>query len=151
MCARYFVVLVATTDPHPPERKILEAVKLSARQGGCCRVVRQVSELWTLEDLKRYQEVLEASDQVRYLDADEIQLRFAIFGERDVILVLPNREKSAIQENEALRVRLPLLAEVVPLHFEELWEKGEPMLPLLEKAKRKRQKKRKKQKKKSSS
>jgi len=131
-------VLVATNSLYPPERKILEAVIHALKEGVSCRVVRQITDFWTLKDLKRYENVIKAGSQVRYLDGNKIPLRFAVFDEQDVIIVFPDEQKSRIHEIESLWVRIPPLAKILRQFFEELWNKGEPILPILEKTKRKK-------------
>jgi len=134
-------LLVATNSMRPPEREILKAVIQVLKKGVSCRVVRQITEFWTLRDLKRYEDVLKAGSQVRYLDRNDIPLRFAVFDEREVIIIFPDERESEIQETKALWLCLPPLAEMLRRNFEELWKRGRPILPILEKAKMKKQKK----------
>jgi len=142
-CRKEF--LVATTDVRPPEKEILEAVEyaLSKSRSLAIRVIRQITKLWTLKELEEYEKVIRTGSQVRYLDVKEIPLRFAVFDEKDVILVFPSEPSSAMpQMIEALWLRIPPLAKVLRDHFEALWGKGKPMLPVLEKIKRAKKKKR---------
>jgi len=137
-CEKEF--LAASTDLHPPEKEILEAVKFSLKNGKSIRVVRQITELWTNEELERYEEVIKAGSQVRYLNVKEIPLRFAVFDEKDVILVFPSEpEPTKTQTIEALWLRIPPLAKILREYFEELWKKGKPIVPILEDIKRRRQ------------
>jgi len=141
-CRKEF--LVATTDLHPPEKEVLDAVEyaLSKSRSLTIRVVRQITEFWTLKELEEYEKVIRTGSQVRYLDVNEIPLRFAVFDEKDVILVFPSERDSATpQTTEALWLRIPPLAEVLRHHFEELWGKSEPILPILKKIKETRNKK----------
>ena len=125
-------MVVASTDLHPPEREILQAVKFALKNGKSVRVVRQITELWTKEDLERYEEVIKAGSQVRYLNVKEIPLRFVVFDGRDVILVFPSEAESIkTQTIEALWLRIPPLAKILREYFEELWKKGKPILPVL--------------------
>jgi len=132
--------LVASPDLHPPEKEILEAIKFVLENGKSVKVVRQVADSWTLEDLERYEEVIKAGSQARYLDVKEIPLRFAVFDERDVILVFPSEPESlTTQTIEALWLRIPPLAKILHNYFEKLWKKGKPMLPILKHLKEKKQ------------
>ena len=125
-------LLVASTDPYPPEKEVLEAVEYALKRGRSARVVRQITKSWTKEDLRRYEEVVKAGSQVRYLDIDQILLRFAVFDRRDVILVLPSDSEGITKQAlEALWLRIPPLAEILCEHFEQLWKKGKPILPIL--------------------
>lgn len=138
-CKKEF--LVSSTSLHVPEKEILEAVKFALKNGKSIRVVRQITDLWTLEDLGRYEEVIKAGSQVRYLDIEEIPLRFMIFDGRDVIIVFPPETESTMPQTiEALWLRLPPLAKILHAQFEELWRKGKPMLPILKEIKKKKQK-----------
>ena len=137
--------LVATTALHPPEKEILEAVKYALKTNGkSIRVVRQITKLWTVEELESYKEYIKAGSQVRYLNIKEIPLRFMVFDERDVIIAFPSESKSTVPQTlEALWLRIPPLAEILRERFEELWRKGKPILPILKKIKKEKQKKKK--------
>lgn len=131
-------LLVTSTDTRPPEKEILEAVKRVLRIGKSVRVVRQITNLWTLEELERYQEIIKAGSQVRHLNIKEIPLRFSTFDDKEIILVFPPESKSAMSKTvEALWLRIPSLAKILRWHFEELWKKGEPSLPILKKIEKK--------------
>ncbi len=132
-------LLVASRDPNVPEREILEAVEFALRNGRSVRVVREITDSWTLEDLERYEQVIGAGSQVRYLEIAEIPLRFSVFDRKDVILVFPPRPKTAAPQTiEALWLRIPSLAKILSKHFEELWARSKPMLPILKKIKEKK-------------
>lgn len=138
-CEKEF--LVATTSLRPPEKEILEAVEYPVKKGRSVRVVRQISELWTTKELERYEEVVKAGSQVRYLNVREIPLRFMVFDKRDVILVFPSESKlTTPQTLEALWLRIPPLAKILREYFEELWIKAKPILPILEDIKKKKRK-----------
>jgi len=138
-CEKEF--LVATTSLHPPETEVLEAVKYALKNGRSIKVVRQIMESWTTEELERYEEVIKAGSQVRYLNTKEIPLRFMVFDERDVIIVFPSESKSTTPQTlEALWLRIPSLAKILREQFEELWRKGKPIRPILKKIKTKKQK-----------
>jgi len=128
--------LIASTSPTPPEKEILKAVKDALKQGKSIRVVRQITELWTVQDLEDYKQYIRAGSQVRYLNAKEIPLRFMIFDDRDVILVFPSETGSTTLE--ALWLRIPPLAKILHGIFEELWKKGRPILPILNEIKEKK-------------
>jgi len=130
-------ILIASTSPYPPEKEILEAAKYALNNGRSIRVVRQITEFWTSEDLENYEKYIEAGSQVRYLDIREIPLRFMIFDEKDVILVFPSESESA--ELGALWLRIPPLARILRQNFEKLWTKGKPMLPILKEIRNKKQ------------
>lgn len=133
-------LLAASTDLNPPEKEILEAVKFALKNGKSVRVVRQITESWTLKELERYEEVIKAGSQVRYLNVKEIPLRFVVFDQRDVILVFPSEPQPIkTQTIEALWLRIPPLAKILSEYFKELWKKGNPMLPILEDIKKKKQ------------
>ncbi len=134
-------ILIASTSPYPPEKEILEAVKYALRKGACTRVVREITDLWTMEDLENYEEYIEAGSQVRYLDIKEIPLRFMVFDEKDIILVFPSESESATPQTlEALWLRIPPLAKILREYFEELWRKSEQMMPILKEIKKKKRK-----------
>ena len=136
-CKKEF--LVATTTSHPPEKEILEAVKYALKSGKSIRVVRPITESWGIEELERYEEVIESGSQVRYLDSEEIPLRFMVFDKNDVIIVFPSEAKPTMpQPLEALWLRIPPLARILSKHFEELWRKGKPILPKLREIKRRK-------------
>lgn len=137
-CEKEF--LAASTDLHPPEKEILEAAKFALKNGKSVKVVRQITDLWTLEELEKYEEVIKAGSQVRYLDAKKIPLRCAVFDERDAILVFPSEsEPVKTQTTEALWIRIPPLARILKRYIEELWKKGIPALPILEDVKKRKQ------------
>jgi sugar-specific transcriptional regulator TrmB len=136
-CEKEF--LVATTSPRPPEKEVLEAVKHAIKNGKSVRVVRQILESWTPEELRRYEEVVEAGSQVRYLEIKEIPLRFMVFDERDVILVFPSESRPAMPQTlEALWLRIPPLAKILREQFEKLWRKSTPIKPILKRIKKKK-------------
>lgn len=132
--------LVATNAIRPPEKEVLEAVKYALKaKGKSIRVVRQITKLWTLEDLETYEGYIKFGSQVRHLDVKEIPLRFMLFDEKDVILIFPSESKLTMpQTTEALWLRIPPLAKILREHFEELWRKGKPMLPILKEIKKKK-------------
>jgi sugar-specific transcriptional regulator TrmB len=132
-------LLVASRDPRMPEKEILEAVKVALKEGKSVRVVREITDSWTLEELEKYEEIIKAGSQVRYLNMKDIPLRFSVFDRRDAILVFPPESKTATQTIEALWLRMPALAKILSAHFEELWKKSKPMLPILRKMKEKKQ------------
>lgn len=139
-CEKEF--LVATNSPNPPEKEILEAVKYAIKNGRSIKVVRQITDSWTIEELETYEEIIRTGSQVRYLDIKKIPLRFAVFDERDVILVFPSESKLTMPESvEALWLRIPPLAKILREHFEELWRKGKPILPILKKIKKNKKEK----------
>jgi len=138
-CEKEF--LVATTSLRPPEKEILEAVKYALKKGKSVRVVRQILESWTMQELERYTEVVKAGSQVRYLNVKEIPLRFMVFDERDVIVVFPSESNLRMRQTlEALWLRIPPLAQILGEQFEELWRKSKPILPILKELKKKKQK-----------
>jgi hypothetical protein len=68
--------------------------------------------------------VIKAGSQVRYLSAEKLPLRYTVFDDRDIILVLPSKLKStAPQTIEALWLRIPSLAGILRENFEELRKK----------------------------
>jgi sugar-specific transcriptional regulator TrmB len=135
-CEKEF--LVATNAVRPPEKEILDAVRHALEtKGKSIRVVRQITKLWSLEELARYEEYIKLGSQVKYLDVREIPLRFMVFDERDVILVFPSESESTMPQTlEALWLRIPPLAKILGEHFEELWKKGKPILPILKEIKK---------------
>lgn len=133
-------LLVASRDPYIPEKEILEAVEFALKNGRSVRVVREITDSWTLKDLERYEQIIRAGSQVRYLKTAEIPLRFSVFDEKDVILVFPPRPKAAAPQTiEALWLRIPSLARILSEHFEELWTRSKPMLPVLKEIREKKQ------------
>jgi len=136
-CKKEF--LVASTSVCVPEKEILEAIKYALENGKTIRVVRQITDSWTLEELEKYEEVIRAGSQVRYLEVKEIPLRFMLFDEKDVILVFPSEPDLTIPQNiEALWLRVPPLAKILRGCFEELWKKGKPILPILTEIKKRK-------------
>jgi len=138
-CEKEF--LVASRSLIPPEEETLEAVRYALKKGVTVRVVRQITDSWTLEELEKYERVIKSGSQVRYLEVKEIPLRFIVFDERDVILVFPQTESKTPtpQAIEALWLRISPLAKILREYFEELWRKGKPMMPILEEIKKKKQ------------
>ena len=109
-------------------------------KGKSIRVIRQITEAWTLEDLGRYEELIDAGSQVRHLSLNEIILRFTVFDEEDIIIVFPpNSKLKSPQTVEALWLRAPSLGKILCELFEVLWKKSQPILPLLRKIKKKKQ------------
>ena len=137
-------LLVASTSLRPPEKEVLEAVKCALDRGISVKVVRQITESWTPEELESYGKVVESGSQVRYLDVKEIPLRFMVFDQKDVILVFPSESEQRIpQPLEALWLRIPPLAKILSEYHEELWRRSRPIQPILEEIKKEKQKKRK--------
>jgi len=135
-------IFIASTSPHPPEKEIFDAIRYALRKGVSVRVVRQITELWTVEDLENYEEYIKAGSQVRYLEIKEIPLRFMVFDEKEVILVFPSEPEPATPQTlEALWLRIPPLGKILRKYFEELWRKGKPMMPILEEIKKEKQEK----------
>ena len=129
-------VLIASTSLAPPEKEIIEAVKQALKKGKSVRVVRQITGQWTIGELEEYEQYIHAGSQVRYLDAKEIPLRFMIFDDQDVIVVFPSEMGS--ETLEALWLRISPLAKILRQQFEELWQRGTPILPVLSEIKEKR-------------
>jgi sugar-specific transcriptional regulator TrmB len=129
-------ILIASTSPTPPEKEIFAAVKHALAKGTLVRVVRQITQLWTLQDLDAYEQYVKAGSQVRYLDIKDIPLRFMIFDDRDVILVFPSEMRSTTLE--ALWLRIPPLAIILHQQFEELWKKGTPITSMLNEIRQKK-------------
>ncbi len=121
--------VVATPAIRPPEKEILDAVKHVLKKNKSVRVLRQITPHWTRDELDEYEELIRLGDQVKYLKYDD--LRFAVFDKRDVVLVLPSEGGSQF----AVWISLPSLAAILYKHFEVLWKKGQPALPLLREAK----------------
>jgi len=122
--------VVATPDTRPPEKDVLEAVRHVLKKNKTVRVIRQITPQWTREELEEYEKLIALGDQVRYLKYEG--LRFAIFDEKDVVLVLPAERGSLA----AIWISLPSLAAILHEHFERLWEKGKPAMPILRKLKK---------------
>ncbi len=121
--------VVATPDVRPPEKEILEAVKHILKKGKAVRVIRQITPQWTSDDLDEYEELIRLGDQVKCLKYHG--LRFAVSDEKDAVLVLPPERGSQL----AVWISLPSLAAILYEHFEALWKRGQPVLPLLKKLK----------------
>lgn len=119
--------VVATSAIRPPEKEILEAVKHVLKKNKSVRVLRQITPHWTRDELDEYEELIKLGDQVRHLEYDG--LRFAIADKRDTILVLPPERGSQF----AAWISLPSLADILYEHFEALWKRGQPALPILRK------------------
>lgn len=122
-------IVIATPAIRPPEKEILEAVKQVLKKKKVVRVIRQITPQWTSDELDRYEKLIMLGDQVRFLKYRG--LRFAVFDEKDTVLVLPSEKGSQI----AVWMNLPLLATVLYEHFEVLWKRGQQALPLLRKVK----------------
>ncbi len=120
-------LVIATSAPVPPEMDVLHAVEDILRRKKTVRVVRQITPEWTREGLDRYEELIMLGDRVRHLEYDG--LRYAIFDKKDTVLVFPASGGSQL----AAWISLPPLATILHDHFETLYEKGQPALPLLRK------------------
>lgn len=121
--------VVATPATGPPEKEVLEAVKHALKKNKTVRVIRQITPQWTREELDRYEELIRLGDQVRCLKYDG--LRFAVVDKKDTVLVLPPEGGYQF----AVWMRLPSLTDILYEHFESLWRKGQPALPMLRKLK----------------
>jgi sugar-specific transcriptional regulator TrmB len=121
--------VVATPATKPPEKEILEAVKHVLKKNKSVRVVRQITAQWTHDELDEYAKLIKLGDQVKYLKYNG--LRFAVFDKKDTVLVLPAERGSQF----AVWISLPSLAAILYEHFEALWKKGQPALPVLRKLK----------------
>jgi sugar-specific transcriptional regulator TrmB len=124
--------VVATTDTAPPEKEILDAVEFVLKKNKCVKIVRQFSSEWSVEDYDRYEKLIELDDQVRYLKYGG--LRYGIFDQKAAVLVLPSEEGS----QTAVWISLPSLAMILYEHFEELWNRSQPALPILKRLKNKK-------------
>lgn len=120
---------VATPATSPPEKEVLEAVKQVLKKNKSVRVIRQITPQWTREELVEYEELIKLGDQVKYLNYDG--LRYAVFDKKDTVLVLPPERGTQF----AVWISLPSLAAILYEHFETLWRKGQPALPVLRKLK----------------
>lgn len=118
-------LVLATPDIKPPEKEILEAVEHVLKKKKSVRVIRQITSHWTPDDLDEYENLIRLGDQVRYLKYDG--LRFAVADKRDVVLVLPPKRDTQF----AVWISLPWLAAILYEHFEALWKKAQPALPVL--------------------
>jgi len=121
--------VVASPATTPPEKEVLEAVRHVLMKNKSVRVARQITPQWTRQQLDEYEELIKLGDQVRYLKYDG--LRFAVFDKKDTVLVLPPEGGSQF----AVWISLPSLATILYEHFETLWKKGQPILPILRKLK----------------
>jgi len=121
--------VVATPDIRPPEKELLEAVKHVLNKDKTVRVIRQITPHWARGELDNYEKLIRLGDQVKHLKYDG--LRFAIFDKKDTVLVLPPERDSQL----AVWISLPSLATILYEHFEALWKKGQPALPILRKLK----------------
>jgi len=122
-------LVIATPATSPPEKEVLEAVKHVLKKKKTVRVVRQITPQWTRDELDKYEELIRLGDQVKYLKYDG--LRYAIFDKKDAVLVLPAEGDSLL----SIWISLPSLATILYDHFEALWKKGQPALPILRKLK----------------
>lgn len=120
-------LVVASPEPNPPENDVLDAVEHILKKNRTVRIVRQITPQWTRRDLDKYEELITLGDQVRHLKYDG--LRYAIFDEKDTVLVFPASEGSQF----AIWISLPSLAAILHDHFEALYKKGQPALPVLRK------------------
>jgi len=118
-------LVLATPNIKPPEKEILEAVENVLKKKKSVRVIRQITSHWTPDDLDEYENLIRLGDQVRYLKYDG--LRFAVADKRDVVLVLPSKRDTQF----AVWISLPWLAAILYEHFEALWKKAQPALPIL--------------------
>jgi len=119
---------VVATPAGPPEKEVLEAVRHVLKKNKTVRVVRQITPDWTIEELNEYEELIRLGDQVRYLPYNG--LRFAIFDKKDTVLVLSGEGAQL-----AIWISVHELAAILYDHFESLWKKGQPALPILRKLK----------------
>ena len=121
--------VVATPAIRPPEKEILEAVKQVLKKNKSVRVIRQITPHWTRDELDEYEKLIRLGDQVKCVKYDG--LRFAVADKKDAVLVLPPERGSQF----AVWISLPSLAAILYEHFEMLWKKAQPALPILRKLK----------------
>lgn len=132
-------IVVASTDPKPPENEILEAVGYALEKGVSVRVVREITASWTLRELNRYEKVVEKGSNVSYLRIENIPLRFTIFDGKETVLVLKSETNLETPIFiDAIWIKIPQLAKILHEYFESrLWKNAKPLLPILEELKKK--------------
>jgi len=121
--------VVATPATSPPEKEVLEAIKYVLKRNKSVRVIRQISPQWTFDQLENYEELIKLGNQVKHLKY--AGLRFAIFDQKEAVLVLPPEEGFQL----SVWISLPSLGAILYEYFEKLWERGQPALPIVKKLK----------------
>jgi sugar-specific transcriptional regulator TrmB len=122
-------MIVATAAIQPPEAEILSAIKYALKNDITVRILRPITELWTRVEIEEYEGLIRLGGQVKYQMYDE--LSFAVHDKKRIVLWMP---PSPFQFT--VSILLPSLATVLYKHFEVLWEKGQPALPVLENLKK---------------
>ncbi|MBD3159560.1 MAG: hypothetical protein GF309_12275 [Candidatus Lokiarchaeota archaeon] len=107
-------MIVVSAAPTPPEEDILQAARDVLEADKTMRVLRPVTEQWSVEQLNEYEDLIARGDKIRHLDYDG--LSFAVFDEKQVVLFIERRN--------TVWINMPELAEVLCSHFEDIWEKG---------------------------
>jgi len=120
--------VIADASKEPPEKAILDAVEHVLKKNKTVRVIRQITPDWTLDELDRYEELIKLGDQIKWLKYDG--LTYAIFDKKDTVLWFPPHPSKL-----TVWISLPSLAAILYEHFEALWKKGQPVLPVLRKYK----------------
>jgi sugar-specific transcriptional regulator TrmB len=123
--------IIATAMIKATDKKILAAVKHALKRKKSSRAIRPIGFGWSKKDLEEYENLIELGDEIRHLEYDG--LSFAVFDEKDVVLWLP-----PYPSTRTVWIKLPQLAQILIEHFENLWEKSTPALPLLRKLMKKK-------------
>ena len=121
--------IIATALPTASDKNILAAVKDSLKKKKTCRAIRRIGSDWSKKELDVYEELIDLGDDIRHLEYDG--LTFAVFDQKDIVLWLP-----PYPSTRTVWIKLPELAEVLLEHFETLWKKSSPALPLIRKLKK---------------
>ena len=124
--------VIATASPKPPEKKhfsmFLDAVTHVLKKNKSVRVLRAFTPLWTRDELEEYEKLIKLGYETNHLEYDG--LTFAVFDAKYTVLWLPPEPVEF-----TVWINMPLLAVLLHKHFEELWEQGQPALPVVRKLK----------------
>lgn len=63
-------MVVASAAPNPPEEEILQAARDVLEADKTMRVLRPVTEQWSIEQLNEYEDLIVTGDKIRHLDYD---------------------------------------------------------------------------------
>ena len=116
--------VIATASSSPPDKETLSAVRFALGQQRSSRVIRCPTTNWSIKDIMVYIDLIKAGNDIRFLDYDG--LTFAVFDRKVTVLWLHPHPSTM-----TVWIRLPALAEVLMTHFEQIWQKSVPALPML--------------------
>lgn len=124
--------VIANASPTLPEKKsysmFLDAVMHVLKKNKSVRVLRPIKPSWTRDELEEYEKLISLGYKARHLEYEG--LTFAVFDANHTVLWLPPEPPEY-----TVWINFPSLATILYEHFEELWERGQPALPVIKKLK----------------